>query len=124
MQLNGYKGNNMSLGGGSSSSQQLDPEFKKLFTENYGSAQDVASGLTARTFAGFTPEQNTAMANIGNLANPNNETYQALRNAYTVASQAGAYKPQTVTAGTFGGATVDPAALAQAAQLARTSVRC
>ena len=123
MQLNGYKGNNMSLGGGSSSSQQLDPEFKKLFTENYGSAQDVASGLTARTFAGFTPEQNTAMANIGNLANPNNETYQALRNAYTVASQAGAYKPQTVTAGTYGGATVDPAALAQAANLARTGIR-
>jgi len=123
MQLNGYKGNNMSLGGGSSSSQQLDPALRDLFLENYGSAKTAAGGLTARQFAGFTPEQNTAMANIGNLANPNNETYQALRNAYTVASQAGAYKPQTVTAGTYGGATVDPAALAQAAQLARTGIR-
>ena len=113
----------MSLGGGSSSQQQLDPAFKELFTQNYGSAQDVASGLKARQFAGFTPEQNTAMANIANFANPASEGFNALRGAYGVANTAAQYKPQNVSAQSFGGATIDPAALAQAAQLARTSIR-
>jgi len=123
MQLNGYKGNNMSLGGGSSSQQQLDPALRDLFLENYGSAKTTAGGLQARQFAGFTPEQNAAMGNIASFASPGSEGFNALRGAYGVANTAAQYKPQTVTAGTFGGAVVDPAALAQAAQLARTSVR-
>ena len=39
MQLNGYKGNNMSLGGGSSSQQQLDPALRDLYLKNYGTAE-------------------------------------------------------------------------------------
>jgi hypothetical protein len=112
MQLNGYKGNNMSLGGGSSSQQQLDPELKKLFMENYGSAQDTASGLQARQFAGFTPEQNQAMQYITNYANPNSENYQGLRAAFQTAQQAGAYNPSDVAA-----------AQANAANLGRQSIR-
>jgi hypothetical protein len=123
MQLNGYKGNNMSLGGGSSSQQQLDPALRDLFIENYGSAKTTAGGLDARTFAGFTPEQNTAMGNIANLANPASEGFNALRNSYGVANTAAQYKPQTVGATQFTGATVDPAAQAKAAELARTSIR-
>jgi len=113
----------MSLGGSSESSQQLDPALRDLFLENYGSAKTAAGGLKARQFAGFTPEQNTAMANIANFASPGSEGFNALRGAYGVADTAAQYKPQTVTANTFGGATIDPAALAQAAQLARTSIR-
>jgi hypothetical protein len=123
MQLNGYKGNNMSLGGSSESQQQLDPALRDLFLQNYGSAQTTAGGLKAREFAGFTPEQNRAMQNISQFADPNSEGFQALRGAYGVANTAAGYKPQTVTAGTYGGAVVDPAALAQAASLARTTIR-
>lgn len=107
----------MSLGGGSSSQQQLDPELKKLFMENYGSAQDTASGLQARQFAGFTPEQNQAMQYIANYANPNAENYQGLRAAFQTAQQAGAYNPNQVTASDYA------AAQANAANLGRQSIR-
>jgi hypothetical protein len=117
MQLNGYKGNNMSLGGSSESQQQLDPALRDLFLKNYGSAETTASGLTARQFAGFTPEQNQAMQNIANFANPNSEGFQALRNAYGVANTAANYSPQQVEAQQV------QAALAQAAQLGRGTVR-
>jgi len=113
----------MSLGGSSESQQQLDPALRDLFLQNYGSAQTTAGGLKAREFAGFTPEQNRAMQNISQFADPNSEGFQALRGAYGVANTAAGYKPQTVTAGTYGGAVVDPAALAQAASLARTTIR-
>jgi hypothetical protein len=113
----------MSLGGGSSSQQQLDPALRDLYLKNYGAAETTAGGLEARQFAGFTPEQNQAMQNIANFASPGSEGFNALRGAYGVANTAAQYKPQTVTAGTFGGAVVDPAALAQAANLARTGIR-
>jgi hypothetical protein len=123
MQLNGYKGNNMSLGGGSSSSQQLDPALRDLFLQNYQGAQTTASGLGARQFAGFTPEQDRAMQITGQFADPNSEVFTGMRNAYAMANEAANYGPQQVAAGTYGGATIDPAALAQAAQLNRTSIR-
>ena len=113
----------MSLGGSSESQQQLDPALRDLFLQNYGSAQTTAGGLKAREFAGFTPEQNRAMQNISQFANPQSEGFQALRGAYDVANTAALYQPQNVRAGTFGGATVDPSALAQAAQLNRASIR-
>ena len=50
----------MSLGGGSSSQQQLDPALKDLFLQNYQGAQGAASGLEARQFAGFNPDQQQA----------------------------------------------------------------
>lgn len=49
----------MASGGQSqqSSNSQLDPEIKAKFLQNYAGAQDVAQGLKAREFTGFTPEQ-------------------------------------------------------------------
>jgi len=123
MQLNGYKGNNMSLGGGSSSSQQLDPALRDLFLQNYQGAQTTAAGLAPREFAGFTPEQNEAMRITGQFANPNSEVFTGMRTAFGTAGEAANYNPQQVTAGTYGGAVVDPAALARAAQLSRASIR-
>jgi hypothetical protein len=117
MQLNGYKGNNMSLGGSSESSQQLDPALRDLFLQNYQGAQGAASGLQARQFAGFTPEQNQAMQNISQFAAPNSEGFNALRGAYGVANTAAQYAPQNVASRDV------QAALSQAAQLGRETVR-
>ena len=123
MQLNGYKGNNMSLGGGSSSSQQLDPALRDLFLKNYTSAEGVASGLKAREFAGFNADQQTGFERTRQFADPNSEAFVGMRNAYAMANEAANYGPQQVAAGTYGGAVVDPASLARAAQLSRTSIR-
>ena len=112
MQLNGYKGNNMSLGGGSSSQQQLDPELKKLFMENYGGAQNVAQGLTAREFAGFTPDQQAGFDVTRQFADPNSLQQQQLRNAAWAATQSGMYKPQNVSA-----------ELASSSNLGRSNIR-
>jgi hypothetical protein len=117
MQLNGYKGNNMSLGGSSESQQQLDPALRDLFLQNYGSAQTTAGGLKAREFAGFTPEQNAAMGNIASFASPGSEGFNALRGAYGVANTAAQYAPQNVASRDV------QAALSQAAQLGRGTVR-
>ena len=117
MQLNGYKGNNMSLGGGSSSQQQLDPELKKLFMENYTGAQNVASGLTAREFAGFTPDQQAGFDVTRQFADPNSLQQQQLRNAAWAATQSGMYKPQNVTASDYN------AAQSNAATLSRGDIR-
>jgi hypothetical protein len=117
MQLNGYKGNNMSLGGSSESTQQLDPALRDLFLQNYQGAQGAASGLQARQFAGFTPEQDRAMQNISQFAAPNSEGFNALRGAYGVANTAAQYAPQNVASRDV------QAALSQAAQLGRGTVR-
>ena len=117
MQLNGYKGNDMSLGGSSESTQQLDPALRDLFLQNYGSAQTTAGGLKAREFAGFTPEQNQAMQNISKFASPNSEGFNALRDSYSAAKTASQYAPQQVASRDV------QAALSQAAQLGRGTVR-
>ena len=123
MQLNGYKGNNMSLGGGSSSSQQLDPALRDLFLENYQGAKTTAAGLAPREFAGFTPEQDTAMRNIAAFSDPNSEVFAGMRTAFGTANEAANYNPLQVRAGTYGGATIDPTSMARAAQLNRGSIR-
>ena len=107
----------MSLGGSSSSQQQLDPALRDLFLQNYGAAQTTASGLKAREFAGFTPEQNAAMGNIASFASPGSEGFNALRGAYGVANTAAQYTPQQVASSNV------RAAQAQAAQLGRETVR-
>lgn len=96
MQLNGYKGNDMSLGGSSSSQQQLDPALKDLFLQNYQGAQGTAAGLEARQFAGFTPDQEQAFAL--------NRTYASTQSAPTLYATDAAnllrtgaqYQPQNV----------------------------
>jgi hypothetical protein len=117
MQLNGYKGNSMSLGGSSSSQQQLDPALRDLFMQNYQGAQGAASGLQARQFAGFNPDQ-MASANISRqFADPNSETFTGMRSAFDVAGRVANYAPQQVASRDVN------AALAQAAQLGRETVR-
>ena len=107
----------MSLGGSSESTQQLDPALRDLFLQNYQGAQGAASGLQARQFAGFTPEQDRAMQNISQFAAPNSEGFNALRGAYGVANTAAQYAPQNVASRDV------QAALSQAAQLGRGTVR-
>jgi hypothetical protein len=117
MQLNGYKGNNMSLGGGSSSQQQLDPALRDAYLANVQSAQGVAAGLAPREFAGFTPDQQNAFRITQQFADPNSQQMRQLGTASTLATSAGLYQPQNVASRDV------EAALAQAAQLSRGTVR-
>jgi hypothetical protein len=117
MQLNGYKGNNMSLGGGSSSQQQLDPALRDAFLGNVQSAQNVASGLQARQFAEMTPDQQRAFDISRQFADPNSQQMQQLSTAGNLATSAGFYRPQQVSSQGVN------AALAEAAQLSRGAVR-
>jgi hypothetical protein len=143
MQLNGYKGNDMSLGGSSESSQQLDPALRDAFLSNVTSAQNVAGGLKARQFADFNADQNAAFQQFRNLADPNSEALQGLRNAYATVQQGALYNPQNVASrdaasqgynaalaqstgyGTrdFAGVSAGAAERARAAQLARGDIR-
>jgi len=127
MQLNGYKGNNMSLGGGSSSNQQLDPALRDQFLQNYQGAQGVASGLEARQFAELTPDQQRAFELTRQFADPNAEAFAGLRNAYTAANTAANYAPQQVASRDVNAALAQSqgygASQAQAAQLGRGAVR-
>jgi hypothetical protein len=101
MQLNGYKGNNMSLGGSSSSSQQLDPKLRDLYLKNYQSAQNVASQLGPRQFQGFTPDQQTAFGVTRQFADPNSQQMQQLGGAANIAKQAGGYQAEQVRGGSL-----------------------
>jgi hypothetical protein len=112
MQLNGYKGNDMSLGGSSSSSQQLDPALRDAFLGNVTSAQNVASGLQARQFAGFNPDQEQAFALNRLYASPLSAPTLYATDAANILKQGAQYQPQNVQYGAYGGATVDPAAMA------------
>jgi hypothetical protein len=144
MQLNGYKGNNMSLGGSSSSQQQLDPALRDLFLQNYTGAQGVASNLQARQFAEFTPDQEQAFALNRLYASPYSAASLYATDAANILKQSAGYKPQNVAyqnalaqgyspaqaqaasagaAQTFGGASAGPAQMAQAAQLNRGSIQ-
>ena len=133
MQLNGYKGNNMSLGGGSSSTQQLDPALRDLFLQNYQGAQDVASGLTAREFAGFNADQNQAF-NLNRLygSQLSAPTLYAT-DAANLLKQGAQYQPQNVSyqnalaqgysPAQAQAASAGPSQMAQAAQLNRGSIQ-
>ena len=133
MQLNGYKGNNMSLGGGSSSSQQLDPALKDLFLQNYQGAQTTAAGLAPREFAGFNADQNQAF-NLNRLyASPLSAPTLYATDAANLLRQGAQYQPENVsyknaTTQTYAPAQSDAsyagaAERAAAAQLNRGSIR-
>jgi hypothetical protein len=122
MQLNGYKGNNMSLGGGSSSQQQMDPQIRDAFLANVQRSQGVAGGLQARQFAEFTPDQEAAFALTQQYADPRLQMQQLSDAAY-LAGSAGRYTPQKVLAEGVTTGLVDPASLARAAQLNRGDIR-
>jgi hypothetical protein len=133
MQLNGYKGNNMSLGGSSSSQQQLDPAMRDAFLQNLTSAQGVAAGLKPREFAGFTPDQQQAFELNRLYGSTQSAPTLYATDAANILKQGAQYTPQNVAYNAYGGTTVDPAAMAaqqgyqaaqaQAAQLSRSAVR-
>jgi len=133
MQLNGYKGNNMSLGGGSSSSQQLDPALRDLFLKNYQGAQTTAAGLAPREFAGFNPDQQQAFALNRLYASPLSAPTLYATDAANILRQGAQYQPQNVTAQDAAArgytaaqgqaASAGAAERAAAAQLSRTSIR-
>lgn len=107
----------MSLGGGSSSQQQLDPALRDAYLANVQSAQGVAAGLAPREFAGLTPDQQTAFGITRQYADPSSQQMRQLGTASNLATSAGLYAPQQVTSRDV------EAALAQAAQLSRGTVR-
>ena len=95
-----------------SSSSQLDPEFKQAYLANLEDAKGVASGLQAREFAGFTPDQKNAFRITQQFADPNSQQMRQLGTAANLASSAGFYAPQQVNAQSI-----------NAAQLSRNAVR-
>ena len=107
----------MSLGGGSSSQQQLDPALRDAYLANVQSAQGVAAGLAPREFAGFTPDQQNAFRITQQFADPNSQQMRQLGTASNLATSAGLYQPERVTSRDV------EAALANAAQLSRGTVR-
>ena len=102
----------MSLGGGSSSQQQLDPAMRDAFLANVKNSQGVAAGLAPREFAGFNPDQRAAFIINRQFAEPNSQQMQQLGTAGTLATSAANYAPQQVTAQNI-----------NAAQLGRGTVR-
>jgi hypothetical protein len=123
----------MSLGGGSSSQQQLDPAFKDLFMQNYQGAQDVASGLKAREFAGFNPDQEQAFALNRLYASPLSAPTLYATDAANLLKTGAQYQPQDVayqnaiaqgyTPAQAQAASAGQAERAAAAQLSRGSIR-
>jgi len=131
-------------GGSSQQSQQLDPALREAYLQNVQSAQGVAAGLAPREFAGFTPDQQQAFALNRLYGSAQSAPTLYATDAANILRQGAQYTPQNVQYGAFGGATVDPAAMAaqqgyqaaqfagatagpaeraQAAQLSRSAVR-
>jgi len=86
----------MSLGGGSSSSQQLDPALKDLFLQNYQGAQTTAAGLAPREFAGFNPDQQQGFALNRLYASPLSAPTLYATDAANLLRQSAQYNPQNV----------------------------
>ena len=112
----------MSLGGGSSSTQQLDPALRDLFLQNYTGAEGVAGGLEARQFAGFNPDQMAAANIYRQFADPKSEVFGGMRNAFGQANTAANYTPQNVNYQNAIAQGYTPAQ-AQAAQVNRTGIQ-
>ena len=91
----------MSLGGSSSSSQKLDPALRDEFLSNVGRSKRVASGLEARQFAGFTPDQYESFEQTRQFADPNSRQMQQVGTAANIAERAGTYLPERVRAGSL-----------------------
>ena len=108
----------MSLSSSKQSSQsQLDPAFRDAFLANLETAKGVSSGLQAREFAGFTPDQQASFDISRQFADPNSQQMRQLGTAGTLATSAGLYRPQQVASRDV------QAALAESAQLGRGTVR-
>ncbi len=112
----------MSLGGSSESQQQLDPALRDLFLQNYQGAQGTASGLQARQFAGFTPDQEQAFALNRLYASPTSAASLYATDAANILKQGGQYQPQNVQYQNAIAQGYTPAQ-AQAAQLNRGSIQ-
>lgn len=104
-------------GGSSKQTSQLDPAMRDAFLTNVQGAQGVAGNLRAREFADFNPDQQAGFNIARQFADPRGETFTGMRSAFDVAGRAANYMPQQVQSR-------DPrAAMAEAAQLGRGSVR-
>ena len=112
----------MSLGGGSSSTQQLDPALRDLFLQNYQGAQGTASGLQARQFAGFTPDQEQAFALNRLYGSQLSAPTLFATDAANLLRQGAQYQPQNVQYTNAIAQGYTPAQ-AQAAQLSRGDIR-
>jgi hypothetical protein len=123
MQLNGYKGNDMSIGGSSTSGSQLDPALRDAYLANIAKGEGVAQGLGARQFSGLNQDQQSSFAATRQFADPNSKQQNQLSLAGDMAYQSYLNRPRDVQSSAYGGATVDPAAQASAAQINRSSVR-
>ena len=86
----------MSLGGSSSSQQQLDPALRDLFLQNYQGAQGTAAGLEARQFAGFNPDQEQAFALNRLYASPLSAPTLYATDAANLLKTGAQYQPQNV----------------------------
>jgi hypothetical protein len=103
----------MSLSSSKQSSQsQLDPAFRDAYLANLESAKGVSSGLEARQFAEFTPDQLASFGINRQFADPNSQQMRQLGTAANLATSAGLYSPQQVNAQNI-----------NAAQLGRNAVR-
>ena len=108
----------MSLSSSKQSSQsQLDPAFRDAYLANLETAKGVSGGLQAREFAGFTPDQQASFDISRQFADPNSQQMRQLGTAANLATSAGLYRPQQVSAQGM------TASLANAAQLGRDTVR-
>lgn len=103
----------MSLSSSKQSSQsQLDPQFKEAFLQNLTDTQAVAAGLKPRDLAGFNADQNQAFALNRLYASPLSASSLYATDAANILKQGAQYTPQNVGYSAYGGATVDPAAMA------------
>jgi len=108
----------MSLSSSKQSSQsQLDPAFRDAYLANLEASQATAAGLAPREFAGFTPDQQAGFGITRQFADPNSQQMRQLGTAANLATSAGLYRPQQVSAQGM------TASLANAAQLGRDTVR-
>lgn len=93
----------MSFGRSSGSTQQqssseMDPQIRAAFLSNLSRSQDVAGGLGARQFAGFTPDQQQAFNITRQFADPNSAGMQRVSQGATALGGVAAYQP-TMMAG-------------------------
>jgi hypothetical protein len=131
------------------STSEMDPQIRAAFLSNLQRSQNVASGIGARQFAGFTPDQQQSFNITRQFSDPNSMGMQQARMGAGLVGSAGMYQPQqvagqrinaamfsganidpmeriqgqNVAAQTFGGAMIDPAAQSAAAQADRSGIR-
>lgn len=75
---------------------RLDPEIKQAYMTNLDRATNVAGGLRAREFAGFTPDQQTSFGLVRQIADPNSIGLQRVAQGAAAVGGAATYQPQMV----------------------------